>query len=421
MVLKFNILISLLVLSCASITSLKAQTPNQADSSTIKKINVFIDCEFCDNNYIKQEINYVNYVRDQNEANVHILITRQNTGSGGLEYSLFMVGLKNFEFMNDILTYNEKPDNTEDETRKGITAVIRAGLMRYIAKTDMVSMLKVTLDIPEKTKEETIIDPWKNWVFNSNLSGSFSGEELTKSNSYYLDLSASKVTEKQKILFSYYFNYRDNKFVMPDTTIKGYNYSQNFNFIWVKSINQHWSAGVVTDDNSSSYRNIKLRSNIFPAVEYNLFPYSESNSRQLRFMYSAGYSHIFYNDTTIFNKINEGLFGQSLDVTLIVKKTWGSVTMAVNGFNYFHDFSKNQLNLWGNMSVRLFKGFSVNFSGQISSIHDQIYLPKAGASAEEILLQQRQMSTSYSYYGSIGISYTFGSIYNNVVNPRFGF
>ena len=38
---------------------------------------------------------------------------------------------------------------------------------------------------------------------------------------------------------------------------------------------------------------------------------------------------------------------------------------------------------------------------------------------EEILLQRRQVSTSYSYFAGVGITYTFGSIFNNVVNPRF--
>jgi len=42
-----------------------------------------------------------------------------------------------------------------------------------------------------------------------------------------------------------------------------------------------------------------------------------------------------------------------------------------------------------------------------------------GASLEEILLRRRELETSYYYYFSIGLSYTFGSIYNNVVNPRF--
>jgi hypothetical protein len=53
-------------------------------------------------------------------------------------------------------------------------------------------------------------------------------------------------------------------------------------------------------------------------------------------------------------------------------------------------------------------------------IHDQLGLPKGGASTEEILLQTKRLSTQYTYYSSFGLSYTFGSIYNNVVNPRFG-
>ena len=35
-------------------------------------------------------INFVNYVRDPKEAQLHILITEQFTESGGEEYSLFL-------------------------------------------------------------------------------------------------------------------------------------------------------------------------------------------------------------------------------------------------------------------------------------------------------------------------------------------
>jgi hypothetical protein len=35
-------------------------------------------------------------------------------------------------------------------------------------------------------------------------------------------------------------------------------------------------------------------------------------------------------------------------------------------------------------------------------------------------VRQRQLATSYSYSVYFGVSYTFGSIFNNVVNPRFG-
>jgi len=52
-------------------------------------------------------------------------------------------------------------------------------------------------------------------------------------------------------------------------------------------------------------------------------------------------------------------------------------------------------------------------------IHDQLSLPAGGATQEEILLHRQELETAYSYWGSMGISYTFGSIYNNIVNPRF--
>lgn len=68
--------------------------------------------------------------------------------------------------------------------------------------------------------------------------------------------------------------------------------------------------------------------------------------------------------------------------------------------------------------MRLFKGFSFNVFGDYSRIRDQINLRKGGASLDEVLLRQRQLATGYRYYIGFGVSYSFGSIYNNVVNPR---
>ena len=43
---------------------------------------IYIDCSGCDIDFIKTEITFVNYVRDSKEAQVHILVTTQRTGSG---------------------------------------------------------------------------------------------------------------------------------------------------------------------------------------------------------------------------------------------------------------------------------------------------------------------------------------------------
>ena len=41
---------------------------------------------------------------------------------------------------------------------------------------------------------------------------------------------------------------------------------------------------------SSTYSNLKLSGDIGPAVEYDVFPYSESTKRQLRFLYRVGFT-----------------------------------------------------------------------------------------------------------------------------------
>ena len=171
---------------------------------------------------------------------------------------------------------------------------------------------------------------------------------------------------------------------------------------------------------SSLFNNEKLKYRIAPALEYNLFPYSESTRKQLRFLYKVGYTYSYYNDTTIFNKTEEGLFHENLGVSFEIKEKWGSINTSLQGFHYFHDFSKNRLWLWSELSLRLFKGFSLQISGSYSLIHDQLSLRKAGVTEEELLTRQKELATQFQYWGGVGIKYTFGSIYNNVVNPRFG-
>ena len=123
---------------------------------------------------------------------------------------------------------------------------------------------------------------------------------------------------------------------------------------------------------------------------------------------------------TFYNKIHEHLFNENLSGTFEIKEKWGSASATLEGSNYFHDFAKNRLALHCDITFRLFEGFSLNLHGLISGIHDQLSLPKEYATEEEVLLHQRELATQYDYFAFIGLRYTFGSIYSNVVNPRFG-
>jgi hypothetical protein len=193
--------------------------------------------------------------------------------------------------------------------------------------------------------------------------------------------------------------------------------------IWsqlVKSINDHWSYAAAASLYSSSFDNARLFSTIGPAIEYNVFPYAEANRRELRIQYRLNYSYRQYDEQTIYQKISEGLFSQSLQAVMEVKEPWGSMGFSLEGSNFFHDFSKNNLEFNAGLSLRVFKGFFFNISGSYSRVRDQLSLPAGGATTEEVLLELKRLATNYSARLEMGITYRFGSIYSNVVNPRFG-
>jgi hypothetical protein len=159
---------------------------------------------------------------------------------------------------------------------------------------------------------------------------------------------------------------------------------------------------------------------VSPAIEYDIFPYSESNQKQLRILYGMGFVYNNYVDSTVYDKLEENLFEQTLDIALQVQQRWGSANISLGASNYMNDFSKNSVELDGFIRVRLFKGMSLNINGSVAFIHNQIELAKGGRSSEDIYLRLRELETNYRYEAGIGITYTFGSIYNNIVNPRFG-
>lgn len=157
-----------------------------------------------------------------------------------------------------------------------------------------------------------------------------------------------------------------------------------------------------------------------PSVEYNIFPYYESTQHQLRILYGIGSSYRIYVDTTIYNEIEELLWQQQLQIAYQVQEKWGSINVSLEGSNFFHDFSKNRVELAGYISIRILKGLSVRVRGGVARLNDQLSLVKGEASEAEILLQLQELETTYTINGGVGLTYTFGSIYNNIVNPRFG-
>ncbi len=393
---------------------------SQTDTSTAKRINaikIFLECNSCDFEFIKQELTYVNYVRDPKEAQVHILVSSQNTGSGGTEYKLYFSGQLELKGMTDTLSLTTNANNTADETRIEFLQILQAGLIRYVAKTSVIKDITFKYNAP--SKNEIVKDKWDSWVFNLSSSAWLNAQQTYHSTSINSSLNIDRITENWKYNFYVGHNYNEQKYEMTDGNIFSYNKSLYASSELVKSISKHWSTGANIGVQYSTYNNIKLGYFALPAIEYNIFPYSESSRKQLTLRYNIGYKHLDYIDTTIYNKLHEDLFTESLNIGFKTIQKWGSINISVNGQNYMHDFTKNSLSTSFTADIRIVKGLSFNIYGYYSFVRNQLSLPKAGATQEEILLQQRELQTNYTYYCSLGLTYTFGSIYNNVVNPRF--
>ena len=388
----------------------------EIETDTLRKDALKVFMETSD--YIRREIPYINYVRDIKDADLYIISTSQLTGSGGREYTYFLVGQHDFADMRDTLQFTTAPDETQEGRRSMEVKTLKMGLMRYVARTPLSRYIDIRFTEP--MSETVSTDKWKNWVFRPSLSAFLIGEKTYTQQYVNGSFTADKITEAWKFRSRLSYNYRVQRFDVGDEIIKSTYNTQYIGLQFVKSITDHWSAGGQTSLRSSTYNNEDIAFELLPGIEYNLFPYSESTRRQLRILYSVGYNYMDYTDTTIYNKVTENLWLHRLSVAYQVIQKWGSINVDVAYSNYLHDWSKNNLDFGGEIELRIAKGLSLNLYGSYTIIHDQLGLVKGDVSPEDILLQIREMETQFSYYLSVGFSYTFGSIYNNVVNPRFG-
>jgi len=379
-------------------------------------LKVFMDCR-CDINYIRQEIPFINYVRDVAEAQVYILVTNQNTASGGNQYTFSYQGLGEFKGINDTLVLTTYPDETSSMIRDGQVNVLKIGLMRYISHTPVRKEIEIRHN--EELQSEEVIDKWNNWVIDLQTSPRFNAEESYSTLSLFNSINISKVTPDIKLEIDFDHSFNRQKYKEDDEENTYLRQSESVDILLVRSLGEHWSAGLTWGLGGSTQANYNFNHELMPAIEYDLYPYSKATHKQLRFLYSAGYQGSNYIDTTIFNFTHEHRLRHILRIGYQVQEKWGSVNISLSGSNYLHDFSKNSIEVDGFIRIRVFKGLSISVNGQAAYINDRLNQRKGTLSAAERLLRLKQQATSLEVGASLSINYTFGSIYSNVVNPRF--
>lgn len=417
-----EILLAIVALLCLPVHTVRAASPRTASDDLLR---VFIDCVdlYCDTDFLRTEIGFVDHVRQREVADVHVLVTAERTGSGGRQYTVQFLGQHAYATRSDTARFDTAVDASDDDTRRQLARTIKLGLVRYVMATPTASRLDVTLAAAAPAAAAATTrkaDPWDYWVFRIQGNAFMNGEKSTKFLSSFGSVSANRTTNAWKHDLSFNGNYSESRFVFETGHFNSYSHGYSFNTLDVKSLTAHWSLGARSSIGAFTRTNEDLVAHIAPAIEYNVFRYSENTRRSLTFQYSAGPTYFAYTKETIFDRMSETRASEALAVAYNVKQRWGSISTSVEGSHYFHDLSKQRVQSFTSMDVRLFKGLSLNLFGSAALIRDQLFLPKVGATQQEILLQRRQLATSYQYFASVGLTYSFGSIYNNIVNTRFG-
>ena len=118
-VLSVLVLLLSLLLSLLSATPVAAQSPSPIQPLD-RPLRVFIDCRTrgCDQNFFRDQLAWVDHVRDQKDADVHVLLTGQGTGGGGTEYTVRFIGHGQWDGQEDTLQRHSEANETDDGRRR---------------------------------------------------------------------------------------------------------------------------------------------------------------------------------------------------------------------------------------------------------------------------------------------------------------
>lgn len=389
-----------------------------------ERLKIFVEGTQLDFNYIRNNTPFVDFVNDPKVCDIHIIAQRQFTGGGGIRYSFEYNSISFSEIPTFKLSCYVLANESDEIARKKITQALQSGLMPFINEKEGLSEVTIisverSRSENELSKDSSITDPWNNWTFRLGTSIGFEGEDRRSNLEYNFYGRADKITDAWKISNQYDYE-RSVSIIERENgenirTVRKY---QDADIRYVLSLNPHWSTGLFIQLEQSTYRNIKWSYEGIPAIQYNIYDWKDSDRKQFTFSYYIGPTHNKYFETTIINKDQEWLWKQVAEIRFNRVETWGEIDFSLEGGNYFPGFENYFIESDFEISYRISRGVSINFEIRAESIHNQVYLSLSELSDEELLLNTRKLPTSFEYSGRIGISFQFGSIFNNVVNER---
>jgi hypothetical protein len=420
--------VTALLVTVAAVLSPAAEGQQQGGDARNGGLRVFLECAAhgCDRTHIRTEVDFVSWMVVAQDSQVHLIITSERTGSGQ-QFRLDFIGREELVGKDDQLSFASSNTDTDDERIRGLTGVIGVGLARYSVMEGTGGPFTVghpgasSAEIPDLPPglQGEVDDPWNYWVFNVGGNVDYESEDSERSKSLRANFSANRTTETWKISLGGRGSLSQTEYDLTDFVDERDDWNVDGRVFY--SLAGRWSLGLEAGASSSTRNNSELGAQVGTGIEYSFFPYRDW-TREKMTVQALIYARYFdYDYITIYDKETETLWEASLKWGLGFRQPWGTANFSATAEAFLHDPSTfYRLSTGGRLSVRIMRGLNWNIDGKLSKVRDQIYLSAEELSYEEIYLQRRQLPTDYTFEVSTGFSFTFGSIFNNVVNNRFG-
>lgn len=412
------LLLFVALLSGAPALHAQAGAPDTTQNGALR---AFLDCDQsgCDRAFIVTEMGWVNWMRDRLDADFHILVTAQATGSGGRRYDVVAIGQRAFVGKVDTIAVTTDPNDAADVVRRALVRVIGQLLVARAGGGVLGPHLTIAYAAPAGIAPAR--DAWDFWTFRVSANGAFNGESRQRFRNFSGGVQADRTTADWKIRSGASVSYYESTFTLTTgTDFTALQRRASGDALVVRSLGEHWSAGGGLSVAREDYGNLDLSTEVAAAVEWDFFPYRDFVRKRFTVLYYAGLRSNRYQAITIYDRLRETRPLHTLEVTFGARQPWGEAGVAFSGEQYLDRLAyyRAGLNAWAN--IRLGKGFSFELGGGASRVRNQISLPRAGLTDEAIIARLQALQTDYRYFMNGGISYRFGSIFNSIVNPRFG-
>jgi len=225
------------------------------------RLRVLVDCRntFCYEDFLRDEITFVEYMRDQKDADVHVLVTGATTGAGGREYTLSFIGLGPLAGRDQTLVVTTERTDSEDRRRRRLATTLTIGLLGYVAARGLPEGLGVAVD-PGETETRAVTlgaDPWHHWIVSVRGNAQYDAEQSTRELNLGLSASADHITPEWKITIGGRLDHDREEFDLDESEpFLSVRRERELAWLVVRGLGEHWSIGGRGGVTSSTFNNV---------------------------------------------------------------------------------------------------------------------------------------------------------------------